>query len=329
MTSSRLRVLELLADGQFHSGEELAHILGVSRAAIWKQIRVLADKGIEAQAVRGRGYRLEESIELLDADHVLSLLDPAVGSAIGRFEVLTEVDSTNSHLMRREPPLAGTADVCLAEYQSSGRGRHGRVWHAPLGSGICLSIAWSFIEQPSELGALSLVLGVAVMRALDELGISGASLKWPNDILADGRKLGGILAELRGEVAGPAHIVAGVGLNVRMSQAARAAISDPWRDQIIDLSELDTSETPSRNGLAAALIEAIIAALRQFQQDGFAAFRREWSDHDAIGRSHVRIVAADGDVQGQALGVDEQGAMLVDVGGELRRFFCGEVSIRS
>jgi BirA family transcriptional regulator, biotin operon repressor / biotin---[acetyl-CoA-carboxylase] ligase len=199
------QIFAALADGRFHSGEELARELGVSRSAIWKAAAVLRELGATLHAVRNRGYRLALVREALDAAAVREHLGRDVREHVTHIEVAWSLPSTNTWLLERPNPAPGTSEVCLAEYQSAGRGRRGRIWLAPPGAALCFSLSWTFREVPADFGSLSLCLGVCALRVLKSLGVAGVALKWPNDLLSGDRKLGGVLIELRAEVAGLRH----------------------------------------------------------------------------------------------------------------------------
>ncbi|MCC7199194.1 MAG: biotin--[acetyl-CoA-carboxylase] ligase [Gammaproteobacteria bacterium] len=322
----RMEIVGLLADGEVHSGEALAAALSVSRAAVWKQVRALEDWGLAVQAAPGRGYRLDSPVELLDAARIRSrLMGPAAGR-LRTLEVLTETGSTNTHLLQVPPVPAGRFDACLAEFQSAGRGRRGRSWVAPFGSGLCLSLGWTFALIPSQLPALSLAVGVGILRSLDEAGVRGASLKWPNDVLLDGGKLGGVLIELRAEAGGPAQVVIGIGLNVRLPQRVRAEIGAMGL-AVADLAG-DAGIAASRNALAAALINRLVPLLEEFEAQGFEPFAGEWTQADALRGLPARVQAGDTTIEGVARGIDADGALLLEAGGQLKRFISGEASLR-
>ena len=221
----RERLMGLLADGEFHSGERLAQSLGVSRTAVWKHLQAFGKLGLELHKVPKRGYRLAQPIDLLDAAAIKRRVSAENRRKLRTLEVLLQTDSTNSRLLAVTDLPAGKVDVCVAEHQSAGRGRRGRDWVAPFGGGICFSLGWVFPEPPKQLSALTLAAGVAVLRALECCGARDIQLKWPNDVLFANRKLGGILCELRAEAGGPAYVVIGIGLNVRLSDASRRAIA--------------------------------------------------------------------------------------------------------
>ena len=319
----RLKLLEFLADGRFHSGESLGACLGITRAAVWKQLQSLQSIGIEVQAVRGRGYRLAYAVELLSEDRVRERLTPAAQVFISRLDYLPAVDSTNTYLKRLARDGAPSGTACIAESQYAGRGRLGRSWVSPFACNLYLSLLWRFDAGPSALGGLSLVTGVAMMRALGAILPDGLTLKWPNDVQWEGRKLAGILVEMAGESAGPSHAVIGVGLNVRMPDEIGAQIPQPWTDMTRCLGE-----TPSRNALAAAVLSAIVEDLLRFQVDGLRPFLDTWRRYDAAAGKVVQLHLPNGVVDGRARGIDDDGSLLLQVGDEVRRFASGEISLR-
>lgn len=322
----RFEVVRLLADGAAHSGEALARDLDVSRAAVWKQVQQLGEWGISVRAKPRHGYRLDAPIELLDAGAIRGLLGPSAAARLQSLDVLPETTSTNTVLLERPPVPAGRYDACLAEFQSAGRGRRGRRWLAPFGSGVCLSVAWTFADAPAELPALSLAVGVAALRTLGDCGIAGARLKWPNDLVFEGGKLGGILIELRAEAGGPAQVVVGLGLNLRLP----AAVRDEVRAEGVTVADLAglPGGPPSRNRLAAALLTRLVLVLEEFEQQGFAPFLDEWRAADALRAKPARVQNGRTIVEGVARGIDTDGALLLEVEGRLARFVSGDASVR-
>jgi len=274
---TKQRLVRLLVDGRFHSGQELARLLGISRAAVWKQLRSFPDTlGIQVDSVRGRGYRLRQPLELLDADWIRGAIDPAVSPR--EVVIHDSIDSTNSWLMTQARGGMHGGSVCLAERQEAGRGRHGRHWVSPFGSNIYLSVLWRYPLAPMELSGLSLACGVAVARALERLGVPSPELKWPNDVLWQGRKLAGLLLEVGGEATGPSHVVTGVGINTRLSPQDGEQIDQPWAD----LAAVPGVPTACRNRLTALLIGELIAALELFGTRGLAPFATDWSRYDCF-----------------------------------------------
>ena len=323
--SGRIDLLQLLADGALHSGEELAARLGVSRAAVWKRLQQLEEWGIAVEALTGRGYRLEAPVDLLDADVIRSRLPQDARGRLRRLEVHEALDSTSDRLLAVDDLPSGQFDACLAEFQSAGRGRRGRRWVAPFASGLCLSIGWNYRDAPAALSALSLAAGVAVLRALGRLGIAGLALKWPNDVVRGDSKLGGILIDLRGEAAGPAYVVVGVGINVRLPASARKRLAEDGVDAV-DLAAL--GPPPARNAIAAALVAELSNALGEYGARGLAAFAEEWQDADALAGRTIAVLHGGQTLHGRARGVDSDGALLLEVDGAPRRIVSGEVSVR-
>jgi BirA family transcriptional regulator, biotin operon repressor / biotin---[acetyl-CoA-carboxylase] ligase len=336
------RVFTALADGQFHSGEELATNLSVTRSAIWKAARALRALGATVHAVRNRGYRLARASEPLDAQRIRDLLSPAIRERIKRVEAAWQVGSTNTLLMGRPNPKPGTGEAMLAEYQTAGRGRRGRTWLAPPGGSICLSMSWTFREIPRNLGALSLAIGVCALRALKTLpGLTQSQqggplptppnntlrLKWPNDLLVEDRKLGGILIELRAESEGPACVVIGIGLNVSLGAALLKKIAETGLAPV-DLMTAGLRD-PARNTIAAALISAFVQGLLDFEREGLKAFIQEWQNVDAFHGRLVNVHDSQGAASGIARGIDLEGALLVETPTGLRRFISGDVSVRA
>jgi BirA family biotin operon repressor/biotin-[acetyl-CoA-carboxylase] ligase len=319
-------LLVLLADGQLRSGEWLAGELNVSRAAVWKGVERLRALGIGVQAQPRRGYRLSNPVELLDAGRIGAELGSQRMAQLRTLELKFEVDSTNTRLLAAAPPPLGQADACLSELQHAGRGRRGRRWIAPFGAGVALSVAWTFSEGASTLAALSLAVGVAVSRALVRAGARGMTLKWPNDIWLDDRKIGGVLIELRAEASGPAHVVIGVGVNVDLPAAARREIE---ADGVRVAAVADAcAAAPSRNLIAGAILDELLSMLEQFEREGFAAFRDAWTSLDALSGRPARVLLGGAAISGTARGVDQEGALLLDTGDRVQRFMSGEASLR-
>jgi BirA family biotin operon repressor/biotin-[acetyl-CoA-carboxylase] ligase len=319
-------LLGLLADGELHSGERLAQALRQTRAAVWKGVERLRASGIEVQAVARRGYRLTHAVELLDARRITAQVAEQRKSRVHRLEVLFEVDSTNTRLLGLAPPPAGSAEVCLTELQYAGRGRLGRRWIAPFGGGIAVSLGWSCSDVVRTLPALSLGVGVAVVRALERAGAAGISLKWPNDIWFNDRKMGGVLIELRAEAGGPAYVVIGLGLNVSLPATARQEIE---ASGVSVAAAADAcQQEPSRNLLAGAILDELLSMLVEYERFGFAAFRDAWTALDALRDREVQVLVGQTAILGIARGVDLDGALLLETADRTQRFVSGEASLR-
>lgn len=316
-------LLRLMADGAFHSGRELGEVLGISRSAVWKQIQRLQALGIEVYSVKGRGYRIPHGLELLDRQRFSELLPESVGKRLAQLEFLQEVDSTNRVALQALRDGAPNG-LYAAEYQSQGRGRRGRDWVSPYGANLCFSLAWRFSSGVAALEGLSLSVGLALRDALARLGADSVRLKWPNDLLVEGRKLGGILIEIMGDAAGECEVVIGIGLNVALPETGTESISQP----AIDLTEI-LGERPSRNALLAVIVEELFANLDRFEQQGFAAMREQWQQANAHRDTPVRLIAGSQEVRGICRGVDASGALLLESEGRIESYHGGEISVRA
>lgn len=319
-------MIAALASGGVVSGNDLALQLGISRAAIWKRIVSLREVGLDVSGSAGSGYQLAFPFEPLDANAITSMLSAQARTLIPCVEVAWQVDSTNSTLMRRGPGDHRSASALLAEIQTSGRGRRGRDWQSAIGGSLIMSLRWNFDRSMSALAGLSLVAGLSVIAAIGDIGIGGVALKWPNDVVADGKKLAGILVEIGGEAQGPCHAVIGIGINTRIDPATAAGIDQPW----IDLHSLAPDGIDlSRNRLAAALWSQLAESLERFNSEGFAAFTDEQARYDALLGKRVSVQAHTGLSHGIATGVDLRGALRVL--GDDGEFLVetGEVSVRA
>jgi len=322
----KARVYAELARGGFRSGTELAGRLAVSRSAVWKAVVALRDLGVSVHAVRNRGYRLPVPCELLDGEKIRRALAGAPGRRVRRIDVAWSLGSTNAVLLEQSGPPPGVADVLLAEHQSAGRGRQGRIWLAAPGGALCLSLAWSFAQVPRDLGALGIAVGVWTQRALGGRATRAIELKWPNDLTVEGRKLGGILIEMRAESGGPTRVVIGIGINLALGAPALAQIAAAGT-QATDLKAAGGDPAP-RNVLAAELIAQLVMGLEQFEREGLGPFLDEWKAADALRGRLVTVHAGTAQARGVARSIDAGGALLLETRDGLRRFVSGEVSVR-
>ena len=317
-----LALLRLLADGGWHSGVDLARQLGLSRAAVSKQAQSLARWGVDVVTARANGYRLRPALDLLDLPRLRQALSGSA-AAHDALELFDTLPSTNAHLMARIVS-GGGAGVCLAEHQSAGRGRRGRAWHSPFGRNLYLSVAQAYEAGPAALAGLSLAIGAALAQLLTALGIAGVRLKWPNDLLCDGRKLGGILIELQGDTQGPCWAVAGIGLNVNMDAKDGASIDQPWTS----LARL-ADRTWDRTALAAQVVSTVRQVMAEFPGNGLAPWLDAYEQFDLLVGCPVHVDWAGERISGVARGIDASGALLVDCDGERRALWGGEVTVRA
>lgn len=314
-------LLALLSDRRVHSGESLAKELGVSRTAVWKQIKKAASEGLEIRTIRGQGYQLMSVLDLLDRERVLSAL-PETFRAQVDLAVLSQVDSTNAEVARQLPCARGRVPIVVADTQTAGRGRRGRNWSSPKGENLYMSMGLTFRGGFEVLDGLSLVLGVTVARALEGLGGEGAGLKWPNDLFAGGRKFGGILVEIQGELQeGQVQVIAGIGINVHMKEAVD--VDQPWTS----LSRQWPETAWVRNDLAAAIIREVLGSLELFDAGGFAAFRADWQARDIFFAQP--LIARDGELSGIGAGVDGSGNYCLETETGLASVRAGDISLRA
>jgi len=311
------KVLRALADGSSRP----AAALGVTRTELRDARSELRRHGVTVLAERGRGYRVAGGVDLIAPDVVADRL-AGRGAAV-RLTLLDQCESTNLALLAHAASGAPTGSALACELQTAGRGRRGSRWHSGLATDLTFSLLWRYDRNDVDLAGLSLAAGVGCVRALEAVGVSGVRLKWPNDLLHSGRKLGGILVEAAGEVRGPSVVVVGVGINVRESPAVRALPGRP----VATLAEI-RGEAPSRSILLGELLAHLAAGLETFGAHGFPAFRDEWTGLHAQQDERVRVTLPGGDAaEGVAVGVDADGALLLRTDAGVRRLYAGEVSI--
>ncbi|APV48511.1 biotin--[acetyl-CoA-carboxylase] ligase [Betaproteobacteria bacterium GR16-43] len=320
MNALTFQALRQLADGRFHSGEAIARGLGRSRATLSEALKHAPALGLELFSVPGKGYKLAEPIEFLDA----SVVAAAMGSSASRvrLEIADEVDSTSSRLLARA--AAGEAPgACLAaEWQSAGRGRRGRGWVGGLGGSILFSLLWRFERGVGQLAGLSLAAGLAVTRALRECGVERAQVKWPNDIVADFRKIGGILIESSGEMHGPSIAVIGIGLNYRLGDRL-GEIDQP----AVDIVGASAGGARSRNEVLASVLSHLVRVLDDFEREGFTPLRDEWRSLHAYEGRRVRVAPPNETAyEADVTGVGEDGALLVTAQGRVVRLASAELT---
>lgn len=314
-------LIKLLADGRLHSGQDLAGALGISRTAVWKQLSQLEEQGMQVSRTRGQGYCLARPLDLLESDQLWHNVPSALHSNI-RLHLVASLSSTNdylSHIAASREPFT----VCIAEQQTAGKGRRGRVWQSPFARNLYMSIAFDSTRGVAGLDGLSLVIGLAVVKSLASLGVEGLAIKWPNDIWLKGQKLAGILVELSGELQTRCRVVVGLGVNVYMEPEDEVSIDQPWTS----LAQTGAVPEGGRNRLAGHLLTHLVDVLQVFDARGFSAFRSDWEGYDALQGCRLSVVGQA--VEGVGAGIDERGAYrLLTAEGEVY-LNAGEVSIRA
>jgi BirA family biotin operon repressor/biotin-[acetyl-CoA-carboxylase] ligase len=315
------RTLRLLADGDFHSGEQLARVLRVSRTTVWKALQGLEEWGITLFKVHGRGYRLVTPIDWLDVEQINRHLGTRREDL--QVHVVDAVESTNSVLLAEADAGAPSGLAVVAELQSRGRGRRGRGWHTGLGDSLTFSLLWRFRQGAGALHGLSLAVSVALVRALRALGATEAMVKWPNDVLWRHQKLAGVLIEVQGSAAGPSAVVIGIGINVRLPESVRGRIDQP----VVDLTSAGVP--PHRNRILAYVLAQLAEVLGVFSEHGFAPLKSEWESYHLLSGQPVWVTLSENEAVGAVVaGVDDDGALLAQTAAGLRRFHSGDVSLR-
>jgi len=310
-----LALVSILADGEFHSGEQLGETLGMSRAAINKHIQTLKDWGLDVFTVTGKGYSLSAPIQLLNEERIALQLDKH------RISVIPVIDSTNQYLLDRMDSLQ-SGDACVAEYQQAGRGRRGRQWFSPFGSNLYLSMFWRLEQGPAAAMGLSLVIGIVMAEVLQALGAKDVRVKWPNDLYLQDRKLAGILVELTGKTGDAANLVIGAGINLAMRSPDVSVVNQGW----INLQEAGINI--DRNALTAMLVNKLRRTLLDFERDGLAPFLQRWAALDNFINRPVKLLIGDREVLGIARGIDQQGGLLLEQDGVTKSWVGGEISLR-
>ncbi|PHM36419.1 biotin-- synthetase [Xenorhabdus mauleonii] len=310
-----LKLIKVLSDGEIHSGQQLGQELGMSRAGINKHIQTIRDWGVEISTLPGKGYRFPAPMELLDQDIISNYLPN------DRIEVIPVINSTNQYLLEKLAEL-NSGDACVAEYQSAGRGRRGRQWVSAFGRNLYLSMYWRLEQGPAAAVGLSLVVGIVIAEVLNRQGAERVKVKWPNDLYLDDKKLAGILVELTGRTGDAAQIVIGIGMNISMNNEQQQLISQQWT------SLQQAGMEVERNKLIAEIILELKEALIQFESEGLSPFVSRWFKLDNFIDRPVKLIIGDQDIYGIARGIDQQGALLLDINGVITPYIGGEISLR-
>lgn len=332
-------LIQLLADGIVHSGQALCQATGTTRTHIWKLLHKIQNLGIPIASKKGQGYWIDGGLDLLDHTQVLNYLlhtPQHTQWSTANLEIFPLIESTNRYLLQKikersssnfEHPLSS---VCLAEGQTQGRGRRGQTWFSPFAQNIYFSLYRCMDNNLASLTGLPLMAAVVMRDVLMNLGYHDIQLKWPNDIYAGDKKLGGILVELVSDAVGPCHVVIGIGLNVHMQRMpieVAHTLQQPWNSLAL-LSQENNSSCPSRNHIVAQMIFRLSEALNVFEQQGFQPFLAQWREADYLYGHNVTLTTQNEVVQGQALGISDDGAMRVNVNGTVHTYRGAVVQIR-
>jgi BirA family biotin operon repressor/biotin-[acetyl-CoA-carboxylase] ligase len=320
MNDLTLPILRALSHAEFRSGEALARSFGVSRGTIHNALKGLEGLGVCVVGSRGLGYRLDHAPSWLDVERARA----AAGDTDVDLRVEASCESTNTLVMDLARDGAASGTVVAAELQTRGRGRRGRSWQSALGGALTFSMLWRFERGVAGLSGLSLAVGVALVRALRGLGAAEVMLKWPNDLVLPGGKLGGILIEVEGDALGPSAAVIGIGINVRLSSELKYCIDQPAVD-LVDARP----DTTDRNVILGMCLRELCVALPAFERGGFPPVRYEWQRYHVHQDRPVLLLRPDGVTEaGIARGANEDGALLLEQGDTMRICLAGDVSLR-
>jgi len=262
----------------------------------------------------------------IDATSIRDSLHPDIAARMDQLEVFAEIESTNSYLMQQPAPAAGKHRVAIADHQTAGRGRQEREWISAPGSSLCLSLAYTFPARPDNLPGLTLAIGVAALNALRHSGVDDIRLKWPNDLVAQDGKLGGMLAESQSRGDSSATVVAGIGINFNLPVQLIQENASRWAQRAVDLNAL-VHPPPTREVVAVALIHCLVESLTVFDAQGFSAFAASWREHDWLRGRQITVDRSEGQISGTASGIDDDGALLLRNGKSMTRVISGSIVV--
>lgn len=313
--------LTLLADGQLHSEKEISLFLGIPRNLVFETLQQLIKFGINVKKNSKAEYHIAEELELLNEKLIFHELG-ATYQLLDQLEILLSIDSTNTYLLEKAKTSKKTLAI-FAEQQTAGRGQFNRAWISSCFSkNIALSILWHLPNEPNKLTGLSLVIGLAVVKALREYGLKGIELKWPNDILYNGKKLAGILVETRSSKSKSYPVVIGIGLNLYNPTIA----TDSMGQTITNIHAIQKLP-PQRNRLAGLLLKNVLAILFEFQTKSFSAFIETWQKFDCLKDRFIRIQTDNDILEGIARGVNSRAQLRIEIEGKIHSFNNGEIRI--
>jgi len=314
----RTEIISMLQSGNFVSGEHMSAQLGITRSAVSNHIKALSKLGLDIFSVKGRGYKLAQPLILLDEFRIREGLDRSNDVNI---KVCNIVSSTNDQI-KAQASVLPQGSVCLAEAQTQGRGRRGRKWVSPFGASVYMSMLWRFDSGYQSMAGLSLLIGIGVNRALHKIGINDCRLKWPNDVYHEGKKLAGILIEVEGQIGGSTTAIIGLGINIQL----------PSNIEQIDQAFTDVSTITQgnidRNEFVCKLLEELWGMLPQFEAEGLAPFLQQWRDADLFYNRPISLISGDYVTLGVSKGIDNSGALLLEVDGRVKAYHGGEISVR-
>jgi BirA family biotin operon repressor/biotin-[acetyl-CoA-carboxylase] ligase len=317
LSPTTFKILDILNDCQTHTGTEIAEHLHISRNAVWKAIQRLKKHHVVIHSRHG-GYVLETPLVLLDKNKIKNLVEEP-GISVACFETVT---STNDVL--KDAPFSDAPQICLAEYQSKGRGRMGRPWASYFGRNIHCSFSYTFEKDISELSGLSLAIAILTAKALNSFNQNlHPFLKWPNDIYLNNQKAGGILIDINAEAHGKCTAIIGVGLNVNMKGLELQGIDQPWTSL-----EYALNRQVDRNLVIVHLINTLLKGMRIFAENGMKPFLANWKRYDFLENKAISVIQGSTHISGIARGITSQGHLRLELpSGDIQTFSYGDTSI--
>jgi len=266
---------------------------------------------------------IDKPLKPFSVNTICSLISEEHGISARNVHLLTSTNSTNSHL-KKQMFQAALPVICLAEHQAAGRGRRGKTWISPLGSNIYLSVRVKIQLSQEKIGMLSLVSGLAVVNALQAVGLNKLAIKWPNDVYCNGKKLGGILIEAVSLKNDEAELIIGIGVNVKMPNKSADNIDQDWTD----LSQQLQREELCRSEISGRIINQLLNHIQAYQNNDLHGFAEDWSNYDYLKDKEVSITGLHIEMHGVAKGIDEKGQLLILSNNQLHALNSGEVSVK-
>lgn len=338
------KILQILSDYNYHSGENLAKVFNTTRAAICKRVSKINNflsqcSDLYINTLVGKGYCLNKVFDYLDLDYISqNILNKNIN-----LKFFPSIDSTNNFLLSNKLD-SDKYNIVISEHQSAGRGRMSlftsnnisennkkKYWYSPFGNNIYLSIGCYYTGVQYGLLGLSLIIGIIIAEVLEDifktLDINPVNigLKWPNDVYINNKKIAGILTEIQGDPNGSCKLIIGMGINIYHNKNNNDNIDQPWiaLDQVID-------NNLNRNIIIAKIIDKFVNYYQDFIQTGLNKFIEKWQKYDILAGKFIELINNNTDRKtGLALGIDNQGALLVNISGVNQVFHSGEISVKA
>ena len=320
MKAEILRMLK--STGDYLSGQQLCGTLGVSRTAVWKAVGELKEEGYIIEAVRNRGYRLVEGADVITQAELASMLHTQwIGT---RLEYFDETDSTNIRARKLAEEGAPHGTLVVADRQTAGKGRRGRSWVSPAGTGIWMSMVLRPSMAPMSASMLTLIAGLAVVKGVKESTGLEAMIKWPNDAVLNGKKICGILTEMSTEVECIRYVIPGIGINVNIDD-----FPEEIRDKATSL-KLEAGRNIKRSPVIAAVADSFEYYYDIFMKTSNMSGLKDDYNKALVNKDReVLVLDPRGQYKGRALGIDDEGSLLVrQEDGNVSAVISGEVSVR-